>query len=79
MMPAENRTPSTGEALGEDETVKATNLNSNYHTPTSIRRRFGTGISGYESAKFAWIAANPGADHRQFEAAMRRIVRAVKV
>lgn len=51
----------------------------NYHTPTSIRRRFGTGIPGYEAAKFAWIAANPSATPKQHEAAMRRIARSVRV
>lgn len=51
----------------------------NNTSPASIRRRFGTGWQGYESAKSAWHAANPGADQRQIEAAMRRIARAVKV
>lgn len=79
MMPAENKTPKAGYAKGADEATVETNLKGNDTTLASIRRRFGKGWPGYTAAKFAWSAANPGAEPRQFEAAMRRIVRAVKV
>lgn len=52
---------------------------SNFPTPASISKRYGTGWPAYEAAKSAWLDANPGADSRQIEAAMRRIARAVRV
>lgn len=51
----------------------------NFATVATIRRRFGTGIHGYEAAKSAWHAEYPGAEPRQIERAMRRIAKAVGV
>lgn len=51
----------------------------NFAILASIRRRYGRGIPAYEQAKSDWHAANPVAEHRQIERAMRRIAKAVGV
>ena len=52
---------------------------SDFPSAASIRRRYGTGVPGYEAAKAAWLLANPNPSPDEYTAAMRRIARAVSV
>lgn len=54
-------------------------LQEHFAQTASIRRRFGTGVPGYEAAKSAWLLANPNPSPDEYTAAMRRIARAVRV
>ncbi len=58
---------------------KGKTFSAQFATSASIRRRFGSGIAGYEYAKSAWIAANQGVESCNYSTAMRRIARAVGV
>lgn len=51
----------------------------NFASLASIRRRFGTGIPAYETAKATWQSENPDADFRVHEAEMRQIAKAVGI
>lgn len=67
------------------EPARASGSRSNNSTPdnftslASIRRRFGTGLSGYEAAKNAWVREHQSTDTSEYTAAMRKIARAVRV
>lgn len=74
-MQHQNKKPDPAKVSGS----KSNSTPGNYHTPTSIRRRFGTGWPGYEAAKFAWSAANPSAAPSEYSTAMRFIARALRV
>lgn len=84
IMDGPRKMPRPGKALGAGQSSRdgakhATPTSTQWLKSSQIRRRFGSGIAGYESAKAAWQRENPAAAPDDYCAAMRRIARAVKV
>lgn len=73
-MPQE-KTPGPARAAGAEGSKRT----PKFPSPGSIRRRYGANWPGYESAKAAWLAANPDANNQQIEQAARRIARAMRL
>lgn len=75
------RRPTIDDAgLAPGEVGKAeSNQRTDRTEPASIRRIFGRGLRGYETAKEVWRSAHPEAQPHEYEDAMRRIARAVGI
>lgn len=72
--------PQNDNARGQAGTVgKADWCSCDFASEASIRRRYDSGQTGYENAKSAWDADNPGADYRERDAAMRQIAKSIGV